>query len=221
MNRRIVLKTDAQMKAALLCRDCEQLFNRNGENYVLPLLNDDHGNFPLLNRLRLAIPFQVSPHLGFEAYSCDSVGFDSGKLAYFALSVLWRAAARTWLFLGQVSTSIDLEENEEPIRKYLLGRRGFPSGVAIHTTICTDFGSQGMSFGPAVVDHPQHKMFSILARGLYFRVAVGERSAAELNSICCVNGPKKPVFLASAEDKLIHSFGQLHETARVAQNMNP
>lgn len=217
MNRKVVVKTDAQVKDFLLCKDCEQLFNKNGESWVLPRLNDDAGNFPLLNLLRVAMPFEDAAK--FQAYSCEAVGIDSEKLAYFALSVLWRASARTWVLLGQASSPINLGEYEEPIREYLLGHKGFPVGVIVNATVCTDPGSQNISFVPSSVDNPPYTTFSLLTRGLYFRILMGSNAVADLGQVCCVTGTRKPIFMASAEEKVMYAFGELHKTAKVARNM--
>jgi hypothetical protein len=39
---------DTQVRDYLICRECEQLFSRRGEEYVMGLVKQDAGNFPLL-----------------------------------------------------------------------------------------------------------------------------------------------------------------------------
>lgn len=218
ISRKVVLKTDAQVKCLLLCKDCEQLFSKNGESWVLPRLSDDIGNFPLLNRLRVAMPFEASPR--FEAHSCDAVGIESDKLTYFALSVLWRASARTWVLLGQASSPLNLGEYNDPIREYLLGLKGFPDGVIVNATVCTDPPSRKISYTPSYVENPPYTTFALLTRGLYFRILLGRNVLADLSHLCCMRGSRKPIFLASAEGKVMHAFGELHKTAKVARNMS-
>jgi hypothetical protein len=50
MSRRISIQSDFQMKQPLLCSVCERRFSQNGENYVVPLLNNGR-SFPILDRL--------------------------------------------------------------------------------------------------------------------------------------------------------------------------
>src|SRR5437879_4500472 len=90
MSESITLRTNYQMKQPLLCPQCEDRFSRNGESYVIPKLNSAHG-FPFLDRLRLA-HFPIHSARELVAFSCPSVGFAAEKIAYFGVSVLWRAA---------------------------------------------------------------------------------------------------------------------------------
>src|SRR5205809_6823010 len=58
MTRRISITTSKQMRARLLCKTCEHLFNKQGERYVLSWLAPKaitRGGFPLLDRLRLSV----------------------------------------------------------------------------------------------------------------------------------------------------------------------
>lgn len=65
-----------------LCRDCDQLFSRNGENWVLKRICKD-GRFPLLDRLRVAMPIGESDDS--LAFSGPDAGFQMEKLAYFVI----------------------------------------------------------------------------------------------------------------------------------------
>ncbi len=82
---KITMSTSKQVRDFLLCRRCEQRFDQNGEDYVLRQMNN-RGKFKFLERLR------VSPHPDFTlnegTYSGSSIGLETEKLAYFALSVV-------------------------------------------------------------------------------------------------------------------------------------
>ena len=51
-----------QLKAHLLCGECEDRFNRNGEGYALTQVHAAN-RFPLLDRLNVAMPLQAIPEL--------------------------------------------------------------------------------------------------------------------------------------------------------------
>ena len=53
--------------------------------------------------------------------SGERIGIDADKVAYYALSVVWRAAVHRWKTIGQQTTSVVLGSEEENIRKYLIG----------------------------------------------------------------------------------------------------
>jgi hypothetical protein len=103
-NKRAVV-TSMQVKDYLLCADCEQQFNKCGEKWAAAQVYDGT-YFPLLQRLTLALPFFETPHL--RAVSGIAAGIDTDKLAYFGLSILWRAAAHKWKMMDGQTTSVDL-----------------------------------------------------------------------------------------------------------------
>lgn len=106
-----------EIKAYLLCGDCEQRFNHNGENEVLRWLaaKAKAGTSPLQKKLREVQPvFRDTPPSG-DCYFASSLGIDAEKFAYFGLSLLWRAAAHSWpLAPGRSSTRLELGAYEEP-----------------------------------------------------------------------------------------------------------
>ena len=89
-----------QIKAHLLCTECEQRFDRNGESHVLYWLapKAKAGKSPLQRKLREVEPvFREEPPSG-NLYFASMLGIDAEKFAYFGLSLLWRAAAHRWPF---------------------------------------------------------------------------------------------------------------------------
>jgi hypothetical protein len=217
MTPTIVLTTDKQIAAPLLCDECEQRFNKYGECWMLRQVNSEKG-FPLLERLKLAIPVRSSRQLQFHAFSCTQTGIDSDQLAYFALSVLWRASVKTWSLLGQ-TTRVSLGEYEEPVRNYLLGKTGFPAETVVRVTVCTDFGSQGSFYVPCGVPANPYTTYALLTQGIYFRVLMGKHLPPEIRQLCCVTGNDKMIFVASCEEKTLQAFGRLNASARIARNL--
>lgn len=92
-------QTSRQIRNFVLCRDCEQLFSKNGENYVMTQVFDGNTKkFPLLDVLHATTPTWGGPEfVGYDLTVTPAV--DRNRLAYFALSV----------FGGRQSTS---RENE-------------------------------------------------------------------------------------------------------------
>jgi hypothetical protein len=125
MTPQIFVSISNQVKDYLLCEDCEHKVG-NAENYVLPLVRQDEKSFPLLEKLRSSEPLG-SGQTGSLVYSAPAVGIDTDRLAYFALSMFWRASAHIWKTLNGQIISTPLRPWEEPIRKYLNGETG-PSG---------------------------------------------------------------------------------------------
>jgi hypothetical protein len=60
MTRRVAVRTNRQIEDYVLCGDCEQRFNKNGEDWILRHV-DNGKDFPLLQTLNLAMPFRATP----------------------------------------------------------------------------------------------------------------------------------------------------------------
>lgn len=112
-----------QTKDYVLCRECEQRFSKNGEDYVMRIVTDREGRFPFLEMLNNA-PTRTIGKDWIHYTVTDTPDIDRDKLAYFALSVLWRASVHIWEQESGKPVSIDLgKKYNEQVRRYLLGGR--------------------------------------------------------------------------------------------------
>ncbi len=202
--------TAMQVRAYLLCAECEERFNKYGETWAAGQVYDGR-YFPLLQRLTLALPFLETPKL--RGVSGMAAGIDTDKLAYFGLSILWRAAAHKWKMLDGRTTSVDLGSYEEPIRRFLLGETVLPGDVIVVATACTDWLSQGSFYTPCAVRGNPYTAYAFLARGISFTVLVGSDLPASMRELCCVASTRKPIFAADHKAKSVHSFLHLYRTA--------
>ncbi len=120
-------KSSEQARRHLLCADCEQRLNENGERWVLRNCYRGRGRFRLRQELRTRTAIDPNPEL--LAYPAKPGEFRC--LAYFCLSVIWRASLCDWECRGQVFPQIELGPYEELIRKYLRGEAGVPDRVDV------------------------------------------------------------------------------------------
>ncbi len=211
LTRRGVSRNARQLKDYVLCHNCEERFNDNGEAYVSRLMNSRVNLFPLLNRLNVAYPHESSALAGYDAYSGSAVGIDTEKIAYFCLSVMWRSSVHRWQIHDKQTTSIDLGAYQEPIRTYLLGKTPYPQDVVVHATACKDRASQGTFWPPANV--PENKsawrVYSLLTRGIYFRMLVGADISEDVRKLCCYSGFHKFLFTADCSRQTEHAFREM------------
>jgi len=217
VTRKVSVQSSKQVKAYLLCGDCEQRFNRNGEQWIIRQVYNGT-SFPLLDRLNVALPIHSTRSLA--AFSGLAVGIDTGKLSYFVLSVLWRASAHKWVLpYGARNLWIDLGIYKEPIRKFLLEGGPFPSDVVVVVTVCTDIPSQQSIFTPAIVPDNQYRPYALLTRGIYFRVFTGNMLPPDIRTLCCFASSRKLLFLTTCEDKSLHAFGNLLSTGKLSHSL--
>ena len=89
------LTTQEQMRQPLLCGQCEDRFDRNGESHVLNLIAPKAGKrFPLAEKMAVAPPRDFDGQIA-RVYALD-FDIDVAKFSYFAISVVWRATQTRW-----------------------------------------------------------------------------------------------------------------------------
>src|SRR2546428_1007376 len=157
-----------QITDYVLCGDCEHRLNTQGEDYVMRLVAKQNGDFSLLEVLQGTAP--TIRHSDWNAYSAaDTPTIDRDKIAYFAISVYWRASIHTWEQENGDEVRIDLgtKYNEE-IRKYLLGETPVPKNVSLQLTVCSDLLNRMAFFAPEENQKHKDKTFIFLARGMLF-----------------------------------------------------
>lgn len=121
-----------QYRGFALCEGCEDLFNKQGEAWVLDHLPKTWGDQCLLQDALAPL----TPTLGgdrMERYNvAGAEGFNLEKLVYFGTSIFWRSAVHPWkTSSGQKAPPVDLGSYKEPLRKFLLGTGPFPDDVVL------------------------------------------------------------------------------------------
>jgi hypothetical protein len=211
-SREIATQNSFQMAEPLLCGACDGLFSKRGEAYVIPRIRQN-STFPFLDRLKVALEVHRSPNLNI--YSGDAVGFDNGKIAYFGLSLLWRAAVHTWTMVDGKTTTVKLDDPyKEDLRRYLLAETDFPKNCFVVATCATDWASQNACFVPNRIKDLPVTAYGLMTKGLYFRIFFGEDVPLELKQLCCVTGYRKPLITRDCEDNLIKTWRILMEKTK-------
>jgi len=129
VGRKVTATTSKQVTDYLLCAECEDLFNKNGENGTLKWVWNGK-RFPLGDRL--AVAHQHYTFSNFLAFSGSAMGVNTDELGYFALSVIWRATVHQWdTSFGGKTRLLSLGAVEGPVRQYLHGDAAFPVDVVV------------------------------------------------------------------------------------------
>jgi hypothetical protein len=216
MGKRLTSMTSLQVKDYLLCAECEDLFNKNGETYTLGWMWNGK-DFPLYDRLQLALPGRQSDK--YASFSGPAIGVDTEKLAYFALSLVWRGAVHTWNeAFGEKSTRVNLGSFEEPIRQYLHSDAPFPRNVAVIVTVCSDTNSQHLAYMPNQVKNiPGVVAFSTLALGIHFMVFAMDNLSPAFLDACCVSSQQRRIWMRDCAQKTLEAWGQFQGSRPVGK----
>ena len=206
------------VKDYLLCKDCEQKFGR-AEDYVISLLRQDESSFPLLERLTASKPLG-SGKSGSLVYSATAAGVEVAQIAYFALSMFWRASVHAWTTLNGKTIHMPLRSYEEPVRKYLNNETGVPTGLVLRLGVCTDKESQAMVFAPVEWSNDLYTGYEMTVLGVSFTLVVGVKPAAKDWGLCCVNSKENVIFLEDCSEASRDHYRDLRTKARIARNLS-
>jgi hypothetical protein len=216
MTPQVILGTDRQVHAHVFCGNCETRLSDGGERYMASVVFQGPGKpFPFLEQVRTLRWLERNP----LTFSGSQAGIDTEKLAYFALSMLFRAAVRKWDTLDGQQTSVNVTpEHTETMRRYLLGETAFPDAVVVVVTACLDLASQYLTFSPTST-HDGDERFQMSFLGVYLRVILGVAADDPLRTICCIHSREKRVHVENCMSYSLESFGSIHEKARIAKNV--
>ncbi len=207
VTREITVQTSRQFWAHLLCGECEGRFNMNGEGYALARVHNAD-RFPLLDLLNVAMPLQATRELAL--YSGSDIGIDVDQLAYFAMSIFWRASVHRWTSASGGQIWNPLGNYEEPVRRYLLGETPFPNEMVLVITVCTDFESQSSVLSPAIVRGDRIDGMGLIARGIQFRLYTGPDIPEALRRVCCVRSERRIILVGDCRRISLQAFANLH-----------
>jgi hypothetical protein len=202
-----ITQKSRQVKTFLLCSSCEDRLSKRGEKWTLENYPQVDGSFPIQNALSKATP--IKEQSSDKYYKGDSVqGISLDKLAYFAVSVFWRAGAYQWNFMDQTH-QLSLGPYENALRLYLLDQASFPNRAALHILVSpTQEHRDGVLFPSTYREKPFHcHGFSI--PGITFAISLGNISKLEKEE-CAIHGDiilatkKADELVAEAERKFIN-----------------
>ena len=207
LTARGVVQTSRQMWAHILCRECERLFDENGERYAMSMVNRA-GTFPLLAVLNAVRPSKSAA--GFDWYDQVVVpDIDRAKLGYFALSVFWRAAVYNWHKATQKEPSVLLGPYLEPIRTYLLGETAFPKEILVMLFVCTDQISHNVFYEPTRGNEADPTSCTFQTRGLNFLLTTSKAKPERIVELCMVTGADKWIVTRSCAETLLETANRI------------
>ncbi len=200
------VQTSNQVQDHLLCRDCEELFNKHGERWVIShCYREKDKTFKLRERLRNEVPF-ISTE-GSAGYDTAGIaGIEHSKIIYYSISVFWRAAVHAWRVGRETITPIDLGPYEVGMKRFLrsedslsnnvylsvwLSDRGLP---LIGSTVPTSYHVEGGG-----IMHPMN------IPGIAFLLTVGKTVSDPVKQTCFIHVPGRPVFVSKHVDDQLMS----------------
>ena len=196
--------TSRQLSKDLLCGDCEDLFSKRGESWVMAKCSRGAEGFALREFLLTAEP--CATHKNMRAYDASLIPeMDCDKLIFFAMSVFWRAGATTWPY-GRKSIHIDLGSFLEPIGLFLLGG-AFPEKMLLDVEVSSwkDYRISDRIALPESTNQQGFWSHHFMIPGLTFVLCVGSKIPPI--QFCMAPGPRR--FISTSPDRDVRTAAEL------------
>ena len=202
--------TSRQITDYVLCAECEQRFGKR-ESYVVSLIGKGN-RFPLRDRMDLIEP--LKKHSESTEYSGHTLGVDTEKLGYFALSMIWRGAVHEWFDpFGNKAQILSLARMEEEIRQHLLDQSPFPNNAVVIVRVCDDRTSRESMLLPSRTD-VSGSAFEMFTPGIHFFVSLGVNINPVLRLMSCAGSKHGSLFRRNCQQRLANHYAQIEATSQ-------
>lgn len=200
-------QTSRQVKASLLCHECEQRFSKNGERWVFTNGLKNDGTFPLAATLASYVPYAQEPDASTTKvyHAAEIPEINISALTYFAASMFWRGSAHPWKVDG--TCPAPLGPYQEPIRQYLMGMTGFPSDVALTVMVRELSSIRHLTHVPLGGWWNELFVAKFAMPGFVFLLNASKNLPPPLRRNCFVRGEGNPIVLSGILEKSILDAG--------------
>ncbi len=217
MTAKEITVANVEVTAPLLCQECEDRLNRDGENWLLPKLATIDQKFPFYDLL-VTVPPDTAED-GSAAYACsrnDKIGFR--KLTNFAVGVFWKASVHSWEE-GKTTPLIELGKYREPFRLFLMRKGQFPERACL-TIGVTPPAKAVIGFNMPLLrgTHPYHQ-YVFYVPGIIFILSVGKQITGEHKETCFFVNPLHPIILADLSQDIYKLVGRKTRSAVKSQEV--
>lgn len=212
ISKKGVVQTSRQTKAYLLCSECEERLNKNGEYWVLAHCLQEDRSFPLATILTSRVPDISSPGNPTRIYYASNIPeINVTALAYFAASIFWRGSIYPWN--TDDSIPVGLGPFQEQFREYLMGLRMFPQDCALYVIVREGKKADRLTYTPTGGRQNIFHFYNFPMPGLGFTLLTSKNLRAAHRKFCIIHGRNNPIIVTSLIDRfLIDTFvNKLHE----------
>lgn len=196
------VQTSKQQTAYLLCWDCEQRLNKNGEAWVLKHCLRKDGKFRLASILAARKPdVWVKDNPTKVYYAANIPEIKIPALAYFAASIFWRGSIYHWKEDGSIP--VELGPFQEEFREHLMGLKPFPQDCTLLLAVREGDEISRLTASPTTTRQGNFHVHTFPMPGLGFALAVGKNIPAKHREACFVHGPENPIIVTKIIEPIL------------------
>jgi hypothetical protein len=212
--------TSRQVSDYLCCVGCEDRFRTGGEDWVLQHCYRAGEGFILRDLvLNAALLDDGATVTIYSAKSNPRI--NRGALAFFAASVVWRAAVHEWQLPGPVQEDpVALGPYQELLRKYLLGEEQFPQSAAIWVWVSrSNEPSRAFTLPQSSRIWNCHS-HTFYVPGIQLTLLLGQAIPRDVRLLCVLNGPDGPILVSDApDDTLATQVSYISQKTRLSKTL--
>ncbi len=202
LSGKAAVQSSRQMKAHLLCAECEQRFSKLGENWALKHCLRKDGTFLLRSILSARTPNISAPPNPTKIYYASGIPeINIEALSYFAASIFWRGSIHPWNDDGSIP--VNLGPFQEQFRRYLMGQQAFPKDASLWVVVREGKEIDRLTYAPIGSRQGNFHAYKFPMPGLAFSMAVSKNIPANHRERCLVHGPRNPIIVTTLIDKLL------------------
>ncbi|HEV2421612.1 MAG TPA: hypothetical protein VGS59_07890 [Candidatus Acidoferrales bacterium] len=216
-NSKLVIETSRQTQHSLLCRECEDILNKRGEQWILPLFAHLNGSFPFHELLTKTKP-AIEDGAARVYAAARNPEIDTAKVTHFAMGIFWKAAVHPWSGT-ETDPRINLGASVEPIRRYLRNQSPFPAGMAL-TVAVLPTPVKHISFTmPYQGSNEKWLNFVFYVLGIEFVLLVSDDLPTEQIEASFTGNPERPILLVDfaplVQDIAVEVMKKAHKAKNV------
>jgi hypothetical protein len=213
----IIIESDRMLHDYVFCADCEDIFNKGGETWVLTVLARLDAPFPLYDMLVKQAPAQEDGDSKLYA-AARNPEIRTDKLIHFAMGIFFKGAVHSWSGT-RTEPWINLGPYAEPLRTFLLGKAPFPARMCL-TLGVLPWPTRAIEFCYPYRDSTEGKFnYRFNACGVQFVLEVGRTVTPEARTACFGSSPFHPILLADFASNIQLPFREAFQTTRIAKNV--
>jgi hypothetical protein len=196
----VVMQTSRQTRDYLLCKECEGILSKNGENWLLPRLARYKGNFRVYEILQ-----KVPPDVDEEdiiAYSASrNPEIDVNSITHFAAGIFWKASVHSWK-KGISKPKIDLGKYSDQLREFVYGVAPFPRETVLRVAVNPPEKAIINFVDPYLGQAADHQNFVFFVPGMQFVLGIKEGMNPEWTDMCFAKNTNHPIVVFDGSEDL-------------------
>ena len=214
VTHKVAVQSPRPIKDYVLCRDCEDLFSRKGETWVIGHMARED-KFLIFDTLKKSKPLAADEE--FAVYAGSQIpGIEVDRLVYFALSVFWRSAVHEWRGFSGTIPKIELGPYQEPIREFLLGSQPFPENTAVLVAVWPTRDAYQGAYTPRRGKETRFHTHTFYIPGIEFSLCTGKALPEKAKKMSACPSPHGLIF--SAQATVRNTQNSLHELLRMGRH---